>query len=151
MTRAHARRAAPRRRQHPRRHRRPAQPCHKATGQSPPARPAVARFAQESHARVPLKEETPMRKPDTGLPGNADDDWPYVPPEHLPIYADPGDATPGEADWPRTEWSHDGVLPSDPAAWDSPQELEPPPGWTTGGTYVPGNGGRPPWDDPDQD
>jgi hypothetical protein len=57
---------------------------------------------------------------------------------------------PGEADRPRTEWSHDGVLPSDPAAWDSPQELESPPGWTTGDTYVPGNGDRP-WDDPDQD
>jgi hypothetical protein len=92
-----------------------------------------------------------MSKPDSGLPGNAHEDWPYVPPEHLPIYADPGDAMPGEADRPRTEWSNDGVLPSDPAAWDSPQELEPPPGWTTAGTYAPGNGDRPPWDDPDQD
>ena len=91
-----------------------------------------------------------MSKPDSGLPGNADDDWPYVPPEHLPIYADQGDATPGEGDRPRTEWSH-GVLPSDPAAWDSPQELEPPPGWTTWGTYAPGNGDRPPWDGLDQD
>ena len=58
---------------------------------------------------------------------------------------------PGDGTRPYEEWHHDSALPGEPGGWDTPQELEPPPEWYGGGTFVPGNDDRPAWGDPYQD
>jgi len=91
-----------------------------------------------------------MSEPDFGPSANAGDDWPYDPPEHVPGYADPGSAMPDDGTRPYPEWHHDSAPPGEPGGWDAPQELQPPPEWPGGGTYVPGNDDHPAWDEPHQ-
>jgi hypothetical protein len=92
-----------------------------------------------------------MSEPDFGASENADDDWPYNPPEHIGYAHQPDSAMPGDDTRPYEEWHHDRALPGEPGGWEAPQELEPPPEWSGGGTFVPGNDARPAWDDLYQD
>ncbi len=91
-----------------------------------------------------------MSEPDFRPSANAVGGEPYGPSEHVPDYADPGDVTPGDGTQPYREWHHDSALPADSGGWDAPQELEPPPEWPDGGTYVPGQEDQPAWDEPYQ-
>ena len=92
-----------------------------------------------------------MSEPDSGPSENAADNWPYSPPEHIRYSHQPDGAMPGDDTRPYEEWHHDSALPGEPGGWDAPQELEPPPEWSGGGTYVPGNDDQPAWGDPYQD
>ena len=92
-----------------------------------------------------------MSEPDFGPSENAADNWPYSPPEHIRYAHQPDGAMPGDDTRPYEEWHHDSALPGEPGGWDAPQELEPPPEWSGGGTFVPGNDDQPAWDDPYQD
>ena len=89
-----------------------------------------------------------MSEPDFGPSENAADDWPYSPPEHAHQH---DGAIPGDDTRPFEEWHHGSVLFGEPGGWDAPQELEPPPEWSGGGTFVPGNDDQPAWADPYQD
>ena len=80
-----------------------------------------------------------MSEPEFGPSENAADNWPDSPPEHIRHAHQPDDAMPGDETRPYEEWHHDSALPGEPGGWDTPQELEPPPEWPGGGTFVPGN------------
>ena len=92
-----------------------------------------------------------MSEPEFGPSENAADNWPDSPPEHIRYAHQPDGAMPGDDTRPYEEWHHDSALPGEPGGWDAPQELEPPPEWYGGGTFVPGNDDQPAWDDPYQD
>ncbi len=95
-----------------------------------------------------------MSEPDYGPSANAAGDWPYSPPEHIRYTHQPDSALPGDDTRPYGEWHHDSALPGEPGSYGTPQELEPPPEWPSGGTYMPGNDDQAAWDawdDPYQD
>jgi hypothetical protein len=90
-----------------------------------------------------------MSEPDFGPSENAADNWPYSLPEQIRYAHQLDGATPGDTR-PYEEWHYDNTLPGEPGGRDAPQELEPPPEWSGGGTFVPENGDQPAWDDPYQ-